>query len=250
MSLAFNIVPTTLRAWAKRGKSAAAPHPPPLSQPRRRSPQSVVCFLDPKAPTPRVDELKEAARALHSDAQLQGRMWVATTAGSPTRQGVVRYMAELRGAYRILSNRLPEPLASVAVEAGAAVERDLFFLVASEHTPDPPFSNSYLAYSGYVSNLSYPEAVSHFYNLLFAHLAGGGRTVADTIAPVLPASFMQHSEYFAKLRDRVNLPVLRAELEACLEDMSPGERLKARLEIPVAFAKITALLHLLYLYSE
>jgi hypothetical protein len=191
-----------------------------------------------------VNVLKARTRSLHTAQQLRGE--VHRPAG-PARPGAItnfaRYLAEQRAVHAALTQfpvRLP-------VDFVEALETDLWFLELEAWHADMPWllQDPYASdYAAALDGLPMPQLACHWYNLVFAHLVGGNRRLADAaVADVLPPHWLDTSAFYG-LPARVtpdDLDDLRDRLEAEARRWSPQARRACVDETPRAFARASTL---------
>ncbi len=196
-----------------------------------------------------VNLLKARTRSLHSSAQLQGivaprQMRGQVTSQSPTTIAhFARYLADQRAVHGVLEKfpvRLP-------VDVREALDTDLWFLELEAWQVDMPWllQDPYHSdYAAYLTSLDTPRLGCHFYNLVFAHLVGGNRRVAEAALPeVLPRDWLDTSEFY-RLPARVSsddLEDLRDRLEGEARRWSRADRRACLEETAEAFARASRL---------
>lgn len=122
-----------------------------------------------------LQELRAASLSLHSKAHLTGQVF-------PRRPvpvvGIARFLAETRQAHVAL-RRFP---VHTDTNFADVLDNDLRALSALVPVPSPGPTQ----YSDYLDGLGVPRLGCHWYNLVFAHISGGGNTICKAIAPSLP----------------------------------------------------------------
>lgn len=128
-----------------------------------------------------------------------------------------------------------------------ALETDLWFLELEAWHADMPWlmQDPYTSeYAAALHGLPTPQLACHWYNLVFAHLVGGNRRVAEAaVADVLPPNWFDASEFYG-LPARVtpdDLADLRDRLEAEARRWTPQARRACLNETPEAFARASKL---------
>lgn len=177
-----------------------------------------------------VNVLKARTRSMHSAQQLRGE--VPRPGGPRPIAAFARYLAEQRAVHAALA-RFPVRLPVDFVEA---LETDLWFLELEAWHADMPWlvQEPYTSdYAAYLTDLPVPRLGCHWYNLVFAHLVGGNRRVAEAaVADVLPPNWLDASEFYSLprrvsaddldgLRDRLEAEArrwTRVDRRACVDD--------------------------------
>lgn len=140
-----------------------------------------------------IDALRLASRNMHTPQQLARKVTPATP---PSFSGFSKYMAETREVHRVLHREFPIRPRENFVEA---LDTDLWFLELEAWNADlpmfvqEPYSSNY---AKYLDELPKHKLGCHWYNLLFAHLVGGNRVLAETASSVLPKGWIASSEFF------------------------------------------------------
>lgn len=175
-----------------------------------------------------VNVLKARTRSLHSAQQLRGQVAATPT----TIANFARYLADHRAVHAALQ-RFPVRL---PVDIREALDTDLWFLELEAWHADMPWllqEPYHSEYAAYLETLDTPRLGCHFYNLVFAHLVGGNRRVAQAaLDGVLPPAWLDASDFYrlparvssedlADLRDRLEAEArrwARADRRACVEE--------------------------------
>ncbi|XP_027329917.1 heme oxygenase 1, chloroplastic-like isoform X2 [Abrus precatorius] len=147
-----------------------------------------------------VEEMRFVAMKLHTrDQAKEGEKEVkepeerAVTKWDPTIEGYLKFLVDSKLLYDTLENivqEAPHPFyaefRNTGLERSASLEKDLEWFKEQGHTiPEP--SSPGLTYAQYLKELSVkdPQAfICHFYNIYFAHTAGGrmiGKKVAERL---------------------------------------------------------------------
>lgn len=119
--------------------------------------------------------LRTASIGLHSDGQLVGRVLPRRAVPLP---GVARFLVQTRQAHVAL-RRFP---VATRTDFADVLDNDLAALSTLVAVP----AARPTAYSEYLDGLDVARLGCHWYNLVFAHICGGGRAIYDAIAPSLP----------------------------------------------------------------
>jgi hypothetical protein len=181
---------------------------------------------------PFVDILRHETIKMHTSQQLQRRVQVT---GTPTFQGYVTWIAQQKRIHHALA-RFP---VAPKVDFVDAFDTELYFLELEAtwrnqliHIP------SQSAYAAYIESLPTPRLGCHWYNVLFAHIAGGNTAVANTARDVLPRGWIDTSSVFQHECDPSDL---RAALELEASSWTEAERRQCIDETQVAFSYVSAL---------
>lgn len=187
--------------------------------------------------------LKARTRSLHTAQQLRGEVPRPSGPRPGALTNFARYLAEQRAVHAALTKfpvRLP-------VDFVEALETDLWFLELEAWHADMPWllQDPYASeYAAALHGLSTPQLGCHWYNLVFAHLAGGNRRVAEAaVADVLPPTWLDTSVFYG-LPAQVtpdDLADLRDRLEAEARRWTPQARRACVNETPQAFARASRL---------
>ena len=162
-----------------------------------------------------------------------------------TMTGYMRYAAEHREIHKVLRRDFPVRTTVNYVEA---LDTDLWFLEMEAWNADlphiirEPYSS---AYAQYIDALPKHVMGCHWYNMVFAHLVGGNRTIIEAVSPVLPDNWMNTSE-FLKQASREEIDGLRNAFEVEAQSWTEEERTACLLETPTAFQRATSLNALLF----
>lgn len=189
-----------------------------------------------------VNVLKARTRSMHSENQLRGQVAPKPT----TLTNFARYLAEQRAVHAALRTfpvRLPP-----AVDFVEALDTDLWFLELETWHADMPWllQDPYVSeYATFLADLPIPRLACHFYNVVFAHLVGGNRRVAEAaLDGVLPVPEWLDASEFYRLPARVSaedLEDLRDRLEAEARRWTRADRRACADETADAFARASRL---------
>jgi hypothetical protein len=182
---------------------------------------------------------------MHSASQLKGHVANKTTPSPKpaTITNFARYLAEQRAIHAALC-RVPVRLPVDVVEA---LETDLWFLELEVWHADMPWllQDPYVSeYATFLADIPVPRLACHFYNVVFAHLVGGNRRVAEAaLDGVLPPSWLGLSAFYQlparvsadeldDLRDRLDAEArrwTRADRRACVDETAEAFARASRL---------------------
>lgn len=176
-------------------------------------------------------ELRSAALKMHSDDHLERRM---PAARAPTRYGIVRYLTECREAHRVFRHKFPVATHKDLVKA---IDADLTDLGVALETRGYP-----VLYAPYLDTLPISNLGCHWYNMVFAHVAGGGQVIADSIRPQMPDGWT--SRYF-DFPDASTIHTMRHRFDSATSAWSPAERQTCLDESKYAFGYGMKLLEML-----
>ncbi|XP_061356355.1 heme oxygenase 1, chloroplastic-like [Gastrolobium bilobum] len=174
-----------------------------------------------------VEEMRFVAMKLHTkDQAKEGEKEVtepeerAVTKWDPTIDGYLRFLVDSKLVYDTLEKIIEEAaypsyaeFRNTGLERSASLAKDLEWFKEQGHTiPEP--SSPGLTYAQYLTELSHkdPQAfICHFYNIYFAHTAGGrmiGKKVAEKLLNSKGLEFYKWdgdlSQLLQNVRDKLN----------------------------------------------
>ncbi|XP_054781298.1 heme oxygenase 1, chloroplastic-like [Prosopis cineraria] len=198
-----------------------------------------------------VEEMKFVAMKLHTKQQAkEGEKEISqpeersVVKWKPTTEGYLRFLVDSKLVYDALENIVYDAaysyyaeFRSTGLERSASLAKDLEWFREQGH-PIPEPSSPGLTYAQYLKELSVkdPQAfICHFYNIYFAHSAGGrmvGKKVAEKILNNKVLEFYkwdgQLSQMLQGVRDKldkVSEGWTREEKNRCLEETEKSFRL-------------------------
>jgi hypothetical protein len=157
-------------------------------------------------------ELRTASVALHTRGQLARRV----PARAPTAAGLSRFLMESREAHVVFRTKFP---VRTSVDFAAKLSEDIRAMYGLDMSDYPS------EYADYLGTLTVPQLGCHWYNMVFAHLAGGGSAVYGSIRGALDRPLL----YYESIGEE-DMVALRAAFEhetdswteedrrACLEE--------------------------------
>ncbi|XP_004514862.1 heme oxygenase 1, chloroplastic-like [Cicer arietinum] len=191
-----------------------------------------------------VEEMRFVAMRLHTrDQAKEGEKEVkqieerAVTKWDPTIDGYLKFLVDSKLVYHTLENIVQvsafpfyAEFRNTGLERSASLAKDLEWFKEKGYTiPEP--SSPGLTYAQYLTNLSQkdPQAfICHFYNIYFAHTAGGrmiGKKVAEKLLNNKALEFYKWdgdlSQLLQTVRDKLNKVAeewTREEKNHCLEE--------------------------------
>ncbi|EPS62756.1 heme oxygenase 1 [Genlisea aurea] len=192
-----------------------------------------------------VEEMRFVAMKLHTkDQSKEGEKEPAgkpVAKWEPTVEGYLKFLMDSKLVYDTLE-RIVEKAAfpeyaefrNTGLERSEALSKDLDWFIQQGHTllPEPPSSSPGISYARYLEELSEkdpPAFLCHFYNIYFAHSAGGrmiGRKVAEKILNGKELNFYRWEagelpELLQNVREKLNRVAQgwsREEKDHCLEE--------------------------------
>lgn len=181
---------------------------------------------------PFVDVLRQETIKLHTPHQLQGRV---KTTGTPTFQGYVNWIAQQKRVHQVLAQFPVQP----KIDFVDALDTELYFLELEATWQNTLITIPHTSpYATYLTSLPEPLLGCHWYNVVFAHVAGGTTAVAQTARDVLPKGWIETSSVFQHHGDAQDL---RDALELHVSSWTPEERDACLAETPVAFSYLSQL---------
>lgn len=154
-------------------------------------------------------------------------------------------MAEQREIHRVLRREFP---IRTKVNYVDALDTDLWYLELDAWIADLPciVSEPYTSeYAKYIESLPVHVMGCHWYNIVFAHLAGGNRAVMEAASSVLPENWTSTSE-FLKPASSEEIDGLRDAFEKEAASWTDDQRHACLLETPSAFEKLTRLQKMIF----
>lgn len=202
-----------------------------------------------------VEEMRFVAMRLHTrDQAKEGEKEVkqpeekAVTKWDPTVEGYLKFLVDSKVVYDTLENIVLEPphpsyaeFRNTGLERSASLAQDLEWFKEQGHTiPEP--SSPGLTYAQYLKELSVndPQAfICHFYNIYFAHTAGGrmiGKKVAEKLLNNKGLEFYKWDgdlpQLLQNVRDKLNKVAeewTREEKDHCLEETEKSFKLSGEI---------------------
>lgn len=202
-----------------------------------------------------VEEMRFVAMKLHTREQAkEGEKEVKepeerpVTKWEPTIDGYLRFLVDSKLVYDTLEKIIEDAaypyyaeFRNTGLERSASLAKDLQWFREQGHTiPEP--SSPGLTYANYLKELSEkdPQAfICHFYNIYFAHTAGGrmiGRKVAEKILNCKELEFYKWdgdlSQLLQNVRDKLNKVAegwSREEKNHCLEETEKSFKLSGEI---------------------
>jgi hypothetical protein len=172
----------------------------------------------PAAGEPLSAKLRAASRAMHTKS-----LMAMPAAPAPAPARFARYLACQRDAYLAMRDfPVHVPMLDDLEADLATIRSDA--LAGLRDCDD--------AYPTYLASSPAHVQGCHWYNLVFAHLAGGGRLVAQAAAP---PGFLDTSRYYAAAQ-RVDVEGLRAEFDGTAATWTPAQRRRCVDETPTVFS--------------
>ena len=196
-----------------------------------------------------IDSMRAATLQMHSSHMLAAKAPPHAHAARPphppvTRHAFVQYLAAHRDVYRALQPfpvDLPRKFADDISSDLWAIQTDSLDATAS--------SLYYSPYVRYLATLPRERLGCHWYNSVFAHVAGGGLVVARAAQPVLPPGFFERSNFYKPLPAE-GVDALRTAFEAEAGTWTDAGRDLCLAETPVAFRHLGSITKLLYASSS
>jgi hypothetical protein len=198
-----------------------------------------------------VDALKARTRSMHSASQLAGAMPARAPLATPAaKQAAVtnfaRYLAEQRAVHAALK---AFPVHPAHVDFVEALDTDLWFLELETFQADLPWvlPKPYRSdYAEFLHHLPVHRLGCHWYNLVFAHLVGGNRRVAEAaVAGALPPNWLDLSDFYALPTRVTDVEGLRQRFEVETRTWTPEQRAECLEETAEAFRRATLMNSLL-----
>ncbi|XP_004513605.1 heme oxygenase 1, chloroplastic-like isoform X2 [Cicer arietinum] len=202
-----------------------------------------------------VEEMRFVAMRLHTrDQAKEGEKEVkqpeerAVTKWEPTVDGYLRFLIDSKVVYDTLEKIVQQAsypyyaeFKNTGLERSASLAKDLEWFKEQGYTiPEP--SSPGLAYAHYLTDLSQndPQAfICHFYNIYFAHSAGGrmiGKKIADQLLNNKALEFYKWdgdlSQLLQNVRDKLNKVAqewTREEKNHCLEETEKSFKLSGEI---------------------
>ncbi|KAK7304173.1 hypothetical protein RJT34_15271 [Clitoria ternatea] len=202
-----------------------------------------------------VEEMRFVAMKLHTrDQAKEGEKEVkepeerAVTKWDPSVQGYIKFLVDSKLVYDTLENIVQQPphpsyaeFRNTGLERSASLAKDLEWFKEQGYTiPEP--SSPGLNYAQYLKELSVndPQAfICHFYNIYFAHSAGGrmiGKKVAEQLLNKKELEFYKWDgdikQLLQNVRDKLNKVAeewTREEKDHCLEETEKSFKLSGEI---------------------
>lgn len=162
-------------------------------------------------------ELRTAALRMHSQSHLERRV---PQIYRPTLPGVARYLDEARRVHAALGQFPVKP----AINFREVLESDIDSIGRREKGDEE--------YAGYLRTLSVPELGCHWYNVVFAHVSGGGQSIYGKIRPCLPLDM--DLSYFHEV-PASDIEAMRLAFEQETSGWTARERELCMLQLPSVF---------------
>jgi heme oxygenase len=169
---------------------------------------------------------------------------------APTKEGYLKYLVESRAVYEAMEAIVASgasPIYAAFVDTGLerteALSADIAWFERAHGMPAPPADGPGAEYAAFLRDLaesSPPEFICHFYNVYFAHSAGGrmiGRKVSEMILDGKELAFYKWGgrgleTSLADVKEKLNQAAegwSREEKDACLEETSKSFQLSGKL---------------------
>lgn len=180
-----------------------------------------------------VPELRAASVRLHTQGQLARQV---IHGRAPTARGMARFLVQTREAHGVFRAKFPVKTRTDFVDALGEDLRAVYGFDIACYPGNRPGD-----YAAYLGTLAVPQLGCHWYNVVFAHLSGGGRTLYESMRGELPRPL----QYY-ECSGQEDVDALRAAFEAECEAWSAEERGACLAETPAAFAYGMQTLDLLF----
>ena len=182
-----------------------------------------------------VDAMRAATLDMHSSHMLHAKK---SQQQQPTRLQFARYLVHQRNVFRALQTF---PVRTPKRNFVEDINRDLWALNLHAEPgayPELATGGTYSTYIRYLATLDAARLGCHWYNATFAHVAGGGLTVARAAEESLPPGFFYTSAFYAPMpRDAVD--DTRAMFEAEAQSWAADQRTACLAETPEAFRHLS-----------
>eukprot|EP00892_Ulva_mutabilis_P012912 jgi/Ulvmu1/9994/UM059_0043.1 len=183
-----------------------------------------------------LQQLREAAMALHTKEQLghKAKKGDKKKRPEPTLVGYVRFLQESKIVWDCLERTITDsedpnlaPFKSTGLERGPALEKDLrWFQEAKEIGPLPEQEDGPGAkYAQLLANLAdedVPAFLCHYYNIVFAHNAGGMMIGKMMAKKLLDGETLEFYKYDGDVKELC--AVVKSDLEGVAAQWSEEER--------------------------
>eukprot|EP00271_Cylindrocystis_brebissonii_P010478 TRINITY_DN26671_c0_g1_i1.p1 TRINITY_DN26671_c0_g1~~TRINITY_DN26671_c0_g1_i1.p1 ORF type:complete len:310 (+),score=70.08 TRINITY_DN26671_c0_g1_i1:143-1072(+) len=233
------------RSWRPVAMAAEVESPPAVSTEGASAAASRK--LRPGEQKGFVEEMRIRAMRLHTkDQSKEGEKEAETkplAKWEPTKKGYLQFLVDSKAVYDVLeevmekgANPMYKVLRNTGLERSARLAADLKMFEAEGLEIPPPgkLGSEYAAYLKELSETDPPAFTCHFYNVYFAHSAGGrmiGRKVSEMILDGRELEFYKWDgdlqELLSSVKDKLNqvsADWTREEKEHCLEETEKSFR--------------------------